>query len=94
MAKWAQGSYKIKALQIIQVFCFVTVLSPKILQVLTVLGSAIVISFRPEDNMYEVRLPFGIGYIRASSIIGAEQLSSNVSFDYISLSLFYCCVSL
>jgi hypothetical protein len=34
-----------------------------------------IIRFRASDSMYEIQLPYGVGFIRHSSIIGAEELS-------------------
>ncbi len=44
-------------------------------KVLTLFGSGTVLSFRAEDNTYQVQLPYGIGFLRPSVVIGAEQLS-------------------
>jgi paired amphipathic helix protein Sin3a len=44
--------------------------------VLTIFGTAKVVSFRAADSMYEVMLPYGRGYLKNSAIIGAEELSS------------------
>ena len=39
-------------------------------QVLTVYGSGTVLSFRPEDSMYRVQLPFGVAFLVPSAILG------------------------
>ena len=60
---------------------------PVNMQVLTLYGSGKILSFRTHDNTYQVQLPYGIGYLRPSVIIGAEELSINaleaigVTFD-------------
>ena len=46
-------------------------------KVLTLYGSGTVLHFRTSDNTYQVQLPYGVGYLRPSIIIGAEQLSIN-----------------
>ena len=57
------------------------------MKVLTLYGSGTVLSFRTDDNTYQVQLPYGIGYLRPSVVIGAEELSINaleaigVTFD-------------
>ena len=43
--------------------------------VLTIFGAGRILSFRALDSVYEVQLPFGKGYLKASVIIGAEELS-------------------
>jgi C-terminal domain of Sin3a protein len=43
--------------------------------VLTIFGSGRILRFRPADNVYEVQLPYGVGYVKPSAIIGAEELS-------------------
>lgn len=45
--------------------------------VLTAMGQGRVLSFRSEDNMYEVALKYGRGFFRSTSIIGAEELSQS-----------------
>lgn len=44
-------------------------------KVITIFGSGKVISYRASDGCYQVQLPFGIGYLRPSVILGAEELS-------------------
>lgn len=44
--------------------------------VLTIFGTAKVLSFRAVDSIFEVMLPYGKGYLKNSAIIGAEELSS------------------
>lgn len=46
-------------------------------KVLTLFGSGEVIGFRTSDNTYEIQLPYGIGYLRPSVVLGAEELSVN-----------------
>lgn len=43
-------------------------------KVITSFGSGIVLSFRPEDDIYEVQLPFGKAFLNSVAIYGAEQL--------------------
>ena len=43
-------------------------------RVLTLYGSGRVIGFRSEDNIYQVQLPYGVGFLRPSVVIGAEEL--------------------
>lgn len=43
--------------------------------VLTTFGSGRIVTFRAVDSTYEVQLPFGKGHLKASAIIGAEELS-------------------
>ena len=56
-------------------------------KVLTLYGSGTILSFRGSDNTYQVQLPYGVGYLRPSVVVGAEQLSVNaleaigVTFD-------------
>mmetsp|Transcript_14329 Transcript_14329/g.12963 ORF Transcript_14329/g.12963 Transcript_14329/m.12963 type:complete len:106 (+) Transcript_14329:253-570(+) len=45
-------------------------------KVLTIYGSGIIHSFRSLDAMYAVQLAFGLAYLKANSIIGAEELSN------------------
>ena len=45
-------------------------------RVLTLYGTAVIVGFRAEDNMYVARLPYGIAYLNPNIIFGAEQLSS------------------
>lgn len=45
-------------------------------KVLTVFGSGTVLSFRGSDSVYEIQLPFGRGFFKSSTIIGAEELPS------------------
>jgi paired amphipathic helix protein Sin3a len=49
-------------------------------KVITVYGSGTILSFREEDNIYEVQLPFGKGFLSPAGIIGAEQLSANALY--------------
>ena len=45
-------------------------------KVVTIYGSGVVLGFRPADSFYSVRLPFGVAYVKANAIIGAEALSA------------------
>lgn len=55
--------------------------------VLTLFGSGKVMAFRPADNTYQIKLPFGVGFLKPAVIIGAEELPVNaleaigVTFD-------------
>ena len=44
-------------------------------KVITIFGPGKVISFRSNDSMYKVQLPFGIASLRPGAILGAEELS-------------------
>lgn len=44
-------------------------------RVVTIYGSGTVMQFRPQTSSYAVQLAFGMAYLKASSIIGAETLS-------------------
>jgi paired amphipathic helix protein Sin3a len=45
-------------------------------RVLTIYGQGEVLEFRPVDGMYRIQLAYGVGFVSASTIIGAEQLST------------------
>lgn len=45
-------------------------------KIITIFGSGKVLSYRGSDGCYQVQLPFGIGYLRPSVILGAEELSA------------------
>lgn len=45
-------------------------------RVATVYGSGRIISHRSADNFYQVQLAYGIAFLRPSTILGAEELSS------------------
>jgi len=45
-------------------------------KIITIFGSGKVISYRASDGCYQVQLPFGIGFLRPSVILGAEELSA------------------
>jgi len=45
-------------------------------RVTTVYGSGRIISHRATDNFYQVQLAYGMAYLRPSTILGAEELSS------------------
>lgn len=45
-------------------------------KVLTLFGTGIITGYRLTDRMHSVKMPFGVAYMRSSSIVGAEQLSS------------------
>jgi hypothetical protein len=45
-------------------------------RVLTSYGSGVIASYRESDDMYEVKLPFARAFVKAGSIIGAEQLNT------------------
>jgi hypothetical protein len=34
------------------------------------------LSYRPSDNIYQVALSYGVGYLQPSAILGAEELST------------------
>jgi hypothetical protein len=48
---------------------------PENTKVVTIYGSGVVKGFRSEDSLYKVQLPFGMGYLVPSAILGAEDLS-------------------
>jgi hypothetical protein len=52
------------------------VLWPVNTKVLTYLGSGVVVKYRATDNIYVVKLTYGIAYVTAETILGAEQLST------------------
>jgi paired amphipathic helix protein Sin3a len=49
-------------------------------KVVTTYGSGTVLSFREDDDIYEVQLAFGKAFLNSSSIFGAEQLSANALY--------------
>ncbi len=49
-------------------------------KVLTVYGSGVVKGFREADSIYEVQLSFGRAFVHSTSILGAEQLSTQALY--------------
>ena len=45
-------------------------------KIITIFGSGKVMGYRGSDGCYQVQLPFGVGYLRPSVILGAEELSA------------------
>ena len=45
-------------------------------KVLTLYGSGRIQAFRSSDNTYQVSLPFGVGFLRPSVLLGVEELSA------------------
>ena len=48
---------------------------PEGTRVVTIYGSGTIMKFNGSDSLYQVQLPFGIGYLVPSAILGAEELS-------------------
>jgi hypothetical protein len=44
-------------------------------RVFTTLGSGRIVQYRHSDGLYELSLPYGVAYVKPSTIIGAEELS-------------------
>ena len=49
---------------------------PEGTKVVTIYGSGTIMKFSSTDSLYQVQLPFGVGYLVPSAILGAEELSS------------------
>jgi hypothetical protein len=49
-------------------------------KVLTVYGSGVVKGFREADSIYEVQMSFGRAFVHSTSILGAEQLSTQALY--------------
>lgn len=49
-------------------------------KVITTYGRGEVISFREQDNMYSVQLPFGVAFLAPAAVYGSEQLSANALY--------------
>lgn len=48
---------------------------PEGTRVVTIYGSGTIMKFNGSDSLYQVQLPFGVGYLVPSAILGAEELS-------------------